>query len=83
MREFLDGTCLHLVAHSGSLQMAYLLLCKEFPQDFVNMVDRELRTASMCAVMSDKCDILNLFTQCGADLSVRVSDDCVFHNKII
>ncbi|XP_055910325.1 histone-lysine N-methyltransferase EHMT2 isoform X2 [Eupeodes corollae] len=71
MREFLDGTCLHLVAHSGTLQMAYLLLCKEFPQDFVNMTDRELRTAPMCAVMSDKCDILSLFMQCGANLNAK------------
>lgn len=71
MREFLDGTCLHLVAHTGTLQMAYLLLCKEFSQDFVNMIDREMRTAPMCAVMSDKCDVLRLFTQCGANLSVK------------
>lgn len=74
MREFLNGTCLHLVAHSGTLQMAYLLLCKgASSQDFVNIVDSELRTALMCAVMNEKCDMLNLFLQCGADVAIKVN----------
>lgn len=81
MREFLNGTCLHLVAHSGTLQMAYLLLCKgASSQGFVNIVDSELRTALMCAVMNDKCDMLNLFLQCGADVAIKVcliSTNCV------
>lgn len=72
MREFLNGSCLHLVGHSGTLQMAYLLLCKDAGNQFVNMMDRELRTATMCAVMGDKCDILNLFIQCGSDLAIKV-----------
>ncbi|XP_030382047.1 uncharacterized protein LOC115629669 isoform X2 [Scaptodrosophila lebanonensis] len=75
MREFQNGTCLHLVAHSGTLQMAYLLLCKgASSQDFINIVDNDLRTATMCAVMNDKCDILNLFVQCGADVSIKGPD---------
>ncbi|XP_017871984.1 PREDICTED: LOW QUALITY PROTEIN: serine-rich adhesin for platelets [Drosophila arizonae] len=75
MREFLNGTCLHLVAHSGTLQMAYLLLCKgASSQGFVNIVDSELRTALMCAVMNDKCDMLNLFLQCGADVAIKGPD---------
>lgn len=74
MREFLNGTCLHLVAHSGTLQMAYLLLCKGASyQGFVNIVDSELRTALMCAVMNDKCDVINLLLQCGADVAIKVS----------
>lgn len=72
MREFLNGTCLHLVALSGTLPMAFLLLCKGYAKEFINMLDRELRTASMCAVLGDKCDILNLFIQCGADLAIKV-----------
>ncbi|XP_001355265.3 uncharacterized protein G9a isoform X2 [Drosophila pseudoobscura] len=75
IREYLNGTCLHLVAHSGTLQMAYLLLCKgASSQDFVNIVDSELRTALMCAVMNDKCDMLNLFLQCGADVAIKGPD---------
>ncbi|SPP86726.1 uncharacterized protein LOC117588308 [Drosophila guanche] len=75
IREFLNGTCLHLVAHSGTLQMAYLLLCKgASSQDFVNIVDSELRTALMCAVMNEKCDMLNLFLQCGADVAIKGPD---------
>lgn len=74
MREFLNGTCLHLVAHSGTLQMAYLLLCKgASSQNFVNIVDSELKTALMCAVMNEKCDMLNLFLQCGADVAIKVT----------
>ncbi|XP_053951467.1 serine-rich adhesin for platelets [Anastrepha ludens] len=74
MREFLNGTCLHLVALSGTLPMAFLLLCKGYAKEFVNMLDRELRTAAMCAVLGDKCDILNLFIQCGADLAIKGLD---------
>ncbi|XP_020713800.1 uncharacterized protein LOC101448499 [Ceratitis capitata] len=74
MREFLNGTCLHLVALSGTLPMAFLLLCKGYGKEFINMLDRELRTASMCAVLGDKCDILNLFIQCGADMAIKGPD---------
>ncbi|XP_017048163.2 LOW QUALITY PROTEIN: histone-lysine N-methyltransferase EHMT2 [Drosophila ficusphila] len=75
IREYLNGTCLHLVAHQGTLQMAYLLLCKgAISQDFVNIVDSELRTALMCAVMNEKCDMLNLFLQCGADVAIKGPD---------
>lgn len=74
MPEFLDGTCLHLVAHFGTVQMAYLLLCRESSEYFLNMIDKELRTPAMCAVIGDKCDILKLFIQFGADLSLKVID---------
>ncbi|XP_016982435.2 histone-lysine N-methyltransferase EHMT2 [Drosophila rhopaloa] len=75
IREYLNGTCLHLVAHQGTLQMAYLLLCKgASSQDFVNIMDSELRTALMCAVMNEKCDMLNLFLQCGADVAIKGPD---------
>lgn len=77
MREFYHGTCLHLVAHYGTIQMTYLLLSQGVGTDFVNMMDRELRTALMCAVKEEKCNIVNLFLQNRADLSLRVSKDGV------
>lgn len=73
MREFYHGTCLHLVAHYGTIQMAYLLLSQGVGTDFVNMMDRELRTAIMCAVKEEKCNLVNLFIQNRADLALRVS----------
>lgn len=72
MREFFNGTCLHLVAHFGTLQMAYLLLCKAATPDVINILDRELRTAVMCAVKEEKCDLVNLFAQSRADLAIKV-----------
>ena len=72
MPEFLNGTCLHLVAHFGTIQMAYLLLCRESSDDFLNMVDKELRTAIMCSIIGEKVDILRLFIQCGSDLAKKV-----------
>uniref|UniRef100_A0A1A9X5N0 Histone-lysine N-methyltransferase n=1 Tax=Glossina brevipalpis TaxID=37001 RepID=A0A1A9X5N0_9MUSC len=74
MREFFNGTCLHLVAHFGTLQMAYLLLCKAATPDVINILDRELRTAVMCAVKEEKCDLVNLFTQSRADLAIKGPD---------
>ncbi|KAI8116792.1 Histone-lysine N-methyltransferase EHMT1 [Lucilia cuprina] len=74
MREFYHGTCLHLVAHYGTIQMAYLLLCQGVGSDFINMMDRELRTAIMCAVKEEKCNIVNLFLQNRADLALRGPD---------
>ncbi|KAL9883026.1 histone-lysine N-methyltransferase G9a [Glossina fuscipes fuscipes] len=74
MREFFNGTCLHLVAHFGTLQMAYLLLCKAANPDVINVLDRELRTAVMCAVKEEKCDLVNLFAQSRADLAVKGPD---------
>ncbi|KAM7349030.1 histone-lysine N-methyltransferase G9a [Cochliomyia hominivorax] len=74
MREFYHGTCLHLVAHYGTIQMAYLLLSQGVGTDFVNMMDRELRTAIMCAVKEEKCNLVNLFIQNRADLSLRGPD---------
>lgn len=73
MREFYGGTCLHLAAYYGTIQMAYLLLCKTSNAEILNLVDDELRTAAMCAVKEEKTDLLTLFIQSGADLAIRVS----------
>lgn len=75
MRECYNGTCLHLVGTFGTLQMAYLLLCKGIGSDFINKMDNELRTAIMCAVNEGKYDIVNLFIQHRADLSIRVCSE--------
>ncbi|XP_075159350.1 histone-lysine N-methyltransferase G9a [Haematobia irritans] len=74
MRECFNGTCLHLVATSGTLQMAYLLLCNGIGSDFINRMDNELRTAIMCAVNEGKYDIVNLFIQQRADLAIKGPD---------
>ncbi|XP_019893462.2 probable serine/threonine-protein kinase DDB_G0282963 [Musca domestica] len=74
MRECCMGTCLHLVATFGTLQMAYLLLCKGIGSDFINKMDQEMRTAVMCAVNEGKYDIVNLFIQHRADLAIRGPD---------
>ncbi|XP_061387552.1 homeobox protein 5 [Musca vetustissima] len=74
MRECYNGTCLHLVATFGTLQMAYLLLCKGSGGDFINKMDQEMRTAVMCAVNEGKYDIVNLFIQHRADLAIRGPD---------
>uniref|UniRef100_A0A1I8NR74 Histone-lysine N-methyltransferase n=1 Tax=Stomoxys calcitrans TaxID=35570 RepID=A0A1I8NR74_STOCA len=74
MRESFNGTCLHLVANFGTLQMAYLLLCKGIGTDFINKMDNELRTAVMYAVNEGKYDIVNLFIQHRADLAIRGPD---------
>lgn len=73
MKEFLDGTCLHLVAHFGTIQMACLLLARNSTPEFLNQRDKEQRTAAMCSIIGDKCDILQLFIQVGADISLKVS----------
>lgn len=52
--------------------MTYLALSRATSLDFLNIVDTELRTAIMCAVVAGKNDILKLLVQCGADVTVKV-----------
>uniref|UniRef100_A0A182S5U7 EHMT1/2 cysteine-rich region domain-containing protein n=1 Tax=Anopheles maculatus TaxID=74869 RepID=A0A182S5U7_9DIPT len=66
-REYQHGTCLHVVCHHGTLAMAYLIMCRARSVDYLNIVDRELRTAVMCAVAGSKCDIVKLLLDSGAD----------------
>lgn len=69
--EFRSGTCLHLVSHFGSLAMSYLILSRSPSVDFLNIQDRELRSALMCAVLYSKNDVLRMLVQCGADVTLR------------
>lgn len=71
--EFRNGTCLHLVSSFGNITMAYLVLSRAASLDYLNIVDAEMRTAIMCAVVGGKDDILKLLVQCGADVTVKVS----------
>ncbi|KFB40512.1 AGAP003013-PA-like protein [Anopheles sinensis] len=73
-RDFHDGTCLHLVSNFGSIGMAYLIICRAQSVDFLNILDRELRTALMCAVLGAKLDIVKLLLECGADVTVKGPD---------
>lgn len=73
-KEFHWGTCLHLIAHFGSLNMMYLILSRVASVDFINAQDKELRTAAMCAVVGQKHEILRLLIQCGADVARRGPD---------
>ena len=73
-KEFHFGTCLHLIAHFGSLNMMYLILSRVASLDFINAQDKELRTAAMCAVVGQKHEILRLLVQCGADVTRRGPD---------
>lgn len=73
-KEFHHGTCLHLIAHFGSLNMMYLILSRVASVDFINAQDKELRTAAMCAVVGQKHEILRLLVQCGADVAKRGPD---------
>lgn len=73
IKEFYNGTCLHLVANFGSVKMAQLIISRLASLDFFNVLDQNLRTAIMCAIYGDKNDILKLLVQCGADITIRVS----------
>lgn len=73
LAEFHNGTCLHLVSHFGSISMTYLILSRAPSVDFINVMDRELRSAIMCAVVGQKNDILKLLVQCGGDVTLKVS----------
>lgn len=73
-KEFHNGTCLHLIAHYGSLNMLYLILSRVASLDFINCQDKELRTAAMCAVAGQKHELLRLLIQCGADVTRKGPD---------
>lgn len=72
IKEFYNGTCLHLVSNFGSVKMTYLILSRVGSIDFLNLLDQNLRTAIMCAICGNKNEILKLLVQCGADISIRV-----------
>lgn len=74
LRDFHNGTCLHLIANFGSLTMAYLILSRANSHDFLNLMDKELRTAIMYSVAGKKNDILKLLCQCGADVTLKGPD---------
>lgn len=73
IKEFYNGTCLHLVSNFGSMKMAHLILSRVVSLDFFNVLDQNLRTAIMCAIYGDKNEILKLLVQCGADVTIKVS----------
>uniref|UniRef100_A0A182QQP9 Histone-lysine N-methyltransferase n=1 Tax=Anopheles farauti TaxID=69004 RepID=A0A182QQP9_9DIPT len=70
-REFHHGTCLHVVCSSGTLAMAYLIMCRARSVNYLNIVDRELHTALMCAVLNSKSDIVKLLLDSGADATLK------------
>ena len=47
LKDFHNGTALHLVSNFGSLTMAYLIVCRANSNDFINMMDKEMRTPIM------------------------------------
>lgn len=73
IKEFYNGTCLHLVSNFGSIKMANMILSRVTSIDFFNILDQNLRTAIMCAIYGNKNDILKLLVQCGADITIKVS----------
>lgn len=73
-KEFSHGTCLHLVSNFGNMTTLYLILCRASTKDFINMMDKEKRTALMCAVLGRKNDILKILVQFGADLTLKGPD---------
>lgn len=74
LKDFHNGTCLHLISNFGSLTMAYLILSRANSHDFVNMMDKEMRTPIMYSVAGKKHDILKLLCQCGADVTIKGPD---------
>uniref|UniRef100_A0A182K1U8 Histone-lysine N-methyltransferase n=1 Tax=Anopheles christyi TaxID=43041 RepID=A0A182K1U8_9DIPT len=70
-REFHHGTCLHVVCSYGTPAMAYLVMCRARSVDYLNIVDRELHTAVMRAVVGSKCDIVKLLLDSGADATLK------------
>ncbi|KAG4069648.1 hypothetical protein HA402_014671 [Bradysia odoriphaga] len=72
--EFRNGTSLHLVSSFGDVTMAYLVLSRATSLEFLNVVDSEMRTAIMCAVVGGKNEILKLLVQFGADVTVKGQD---------
>lgn len=74
LKDFHNGTCLHLISNFGTLTMAYLILSRANSHDFVNMMDKEMRTPIMYSVAGKKHDILKLLCQCGADVTIKGPD---------
>lgn len=54
--------------------MAYLILSRVTSAKFIDRLDKELRSAIMCAVVGGKNDILKLLIQCGANITLKVYD---------
>lgn len=50
-----------------------MILCRIASNDFVNVLDKDRRTAIMCAIMGRKNDILKVLVQVGADVTLKVS----------
>lgn len=74
LKDFHNGTALHLIANFGTLTMTYLILCRASSKDFLNMMDKEMRTPLMYSVAGKKHDILKLLCQCGADVTIKGPD---------
>lgn len=81
--EFNDGTCLHLVASSGNITMVYLILSRATSLEYLDILDNDGRSALMCSVVFNKCDILNLLIKCGANLHLQVSYNYSIDNRRI
>lgn len=73
-KEFNNGTCLHLVSNFGNVTTLYLILCRARAKDFIDMMDKEKRTAVMCAVVGRKNEILKVLVQFGADVALKGPD---------
>lgn len=76
LKDFHDGTCLHLAANIGSVKMVYLILSRISSIESLNLTDKEHRTAIMCAILGSKNDILKILIQCGADTTLKVNRYC-------
>lgn len=74
LRDFHNGTCLHLISNFGTLTMAYLILSRSHSHDFVNLMDKEMRTPIMYSVAGKKHETLKLLCQCGADVTLKGPD---------
>lgn len=55
--------------------MAYLILSRVTSVKFIDRLDKELRSAIMCAVVGGKNDILKLLIQCGANMTLKVIEN--------
>lgn len=74
LKDFHNGTALHLVSNFGSLTMTYMIICRASSKDFINMMDKEMRTPIMYSVAGKKHDTLKLLCQSGADVTIKGPD---------
>jgi [histone H3]-lysine9 N-trimethyltransferase EHMT len=74
LRDFHNGTCMHLISNFGTLTMAYLIMSRANSHDFVNLMDKEMRTPIMYSVAGKKHDILKMLCMCGADVTLKGPD---------